>query len=641
MFTHALKRSTWSQIGWNYLAGSIGETDFDHFFSINGGNVSNNLMDYLLAVCFEAVFPRITLANTPDPVPYTTAFLANTAAAPTPDGVITAGEPLYFYLSDGSSGLPAGTVFVGSLSSLTGAAGLGLPADRVAPFISYSPRHRVGWGHYALIAAIEQAAFSIDFADYEVLSRHAIFNALQFRTREDVYPVSVEEATSFDAILLPANVGMGDEAILGSVNEDERYKAVTLPFSFTTSALADRGENGKHKSAFPVLLACRNSMGIRVNLIDDLRRLLVLEEEVLPDYSIAPVTFVATAAELAIDPTTGAATSSPFITNGTDLFGVQSGGFILFAPTAAYATTGNFTVVTDGTAVTYGPTSPFTIGMLGAQFLEQTGEYLPITRPSPDSICNPFSMPVNYADWIVDPEAALRLNIRIRALGASVTQYERGMMKSDCRSKKYLYERYWYEENIGIVPGATSTLYLNAIPGAFKYAYTFAQNELSRLQGQFFNYTNDTDYSVLIDEDLGRLKYNFQGRDSLAFITSRIRGEPDESHPALFYRYVDNPLFAQRAPRDRGLHIAPRYANWINSIYPDGSINPQAINDVSVSVRTTPSGLVSTEVSPFFNLPNTYAYNVMCIGVSWQIALFELYDNCDKCARHEKCEKHH
>lgn len=138
------------------------------------------------------------------------------------------------------------------------------------------------------------------------------------------------------------------------------------------------------------------------------------------------------------------------------------------------------------------------------------------------------------------------------------------------------------------------------------------------------------------------LEYTYPGRDSITFITSRTRGEIDEAHPSLFYRYVDNPLFAQRAPRVQGTHIAPRFANSINAIYPDGSINAQAIGDVSVSARTTPSGLVDVDVSPFFNTPNTFAYNVMTIGVSWDIALFELFDNsCEKCSHGEKCDKHH
>jgi len=47
----------------------------------------------------------------------------------------------------------------------------------------------------------------IDGVEYEELSRYALYNALQYRMREDVYPVAGFDATSLDAVLLPAGVG--------------------------------------------------------------------------------------------------------------------------------------------------------------------------------------------------------------------------------------------------------------------------------------------------------------------------------------------------------------------------------------------------------------------------------------------------
>lgn len=633
MFTHALKRSTWGQISWMHLGSASGERIEEQLFNINGfASNSLNSMDYLLAIAVEAIFPKVTLVNTPAPIPFTIAFFPATGedavTDPTPDQIVDAGVSLYYYLSDGTAGLPAMQVFVGTLNALTSprtSGGLGVPRADVRPFASYSPRHRVGWGHHAVLAAVESATFMIDGVEYEELSKHAIYNALQFRMREDVYPVAGYEATSLDAVLLPAGIGNGTRVVLGD-SEDDRYRAFVLPHSFTTSAFVDRGENGKHKSAFPVLLACKNMIQEKITLIDDLRKLLVLEEEVLPEYCELPVTFVATPRELAVDDT-GVATNNVFITEGVQVFEILAEGFVASTVdtvpdlTGPFTTAGNFVVVTDGRSITYGPNAPFRIENLGCVFLECTGEYLPITRPTDYACENPFSREFDYAAWIV--EENLSLSIRLKALGAVVTQLERGMMKSDCRGKKWMYERYSYFEQSNVRPGDRFNVSIDETPGQTKYAYTFAQNELSRLQGHHFNYTNDTDYKIIVEEDLCKPKWCFDGKDSLERISTRIQGYRDEDHPSKFYRYVDNPLFAQRAPREVGLHIVPRYANWINSIYPDGSIN-SGWSVATVSGKTAPSGLVDLEVSDLYCKCNTYAYNVQVIVVAWNIALFEL-----------------
>lgn len=629
MFTHALKRSTWGQIFWSHLGGIAGERIEEQLFSINGlGSNSLNSMDYLLALAVEAVFPRVTLVNTPAPIPFTISFLSDDIIDPSVDDIVEAGQSLYYYLSDGTAGLPALQVFVGTLAALTnsrGSGGLGIPRADVRPFASYSPRHRVGWGDHAVLAAIESATFLIDGVEYEELSKHAIYNALQFRMREDVYPVAGHEATSLDAVLLPAGIGAGSRVVLGD-SEDERYRAFILPHSFTTSALADRGENGKHKSAFPILLACKNLIQERLTLVDDVRTLLVLEEEVLPDYCNLPVTFVATPTELAVD-ADGNPTNNVFITDGVQVFEVLAEGFVpgtvdgLEDLVGPFTTAGNFVVRLDGRNITFGPGAPFRIENLGCVHLECTGEYLPVTRPTDYACENPFSREFDYAAWIV--EENLGISVRLKALGALVTDLERGMMKADCRGKKWMYERYSYFDSNGTRPGDRFSVCIDETPGQTKYAYTFAQNELSRLQGHHFNYTNDTDYKIIIDEDLARPKWVFDGKDSLERISTRIQGYRDEDHPAKFYRYVDNPIFSQRAPREVGLHIVPRYANWINSIYPDGSIN-SGWSQATVSGKTNPSGLVDLEVSDLYCKCNTYAYNVQVIVVAWNIAIFEL-----------------
>jgi len=627
MFAHAMKKSTWSQIFWQHIGSSPGERDGELLFGINGlGSSSINSMDYLLALCIEAIFPKVTLVNTATPIPFTTAFLDVTTTDV--ETIQDAGEPLYFYLSDGTAGLAAMQVFVGTLAALTNTratGGLEVPRSDVRPFASFTPRHRVGWGHHALLAAIESVSFCIDGVDYEELSKHALYNALQYRMREDVYPVAGEEATSLKAVMLPAGVGNSPAVILGNCKEDQ-YRAFTIPHSFTTSALTDRGENGKHKSAFPVLLACKNLIQERITLIDDLRRLLILEEEVLPDYNNLPITFVATPDELDVNDA-GVPTNNVFFTNGVQIFEIIGTGLTPLTPgvfTGPYITQGDFIMVIDGRQITFSNASPFRISNFGVRHLECTGEYMAITRPTDYSCDNPFSRSFDYKAWIV--EECLTLSISMKALAAVVTDLERGMMKSDCRGKQWLYERYNYFDCSGVRPGDRSAIDIDKTAGQTKYAYTFAQNELSRLQGHYFNYTNDTDYQIIIDEDFGRPKWMFQGSDSLERIQTRIQGYRDEDHPTNFYRFVDNPLFAQRAPKEVGLHIAPRYANWINCIYPDGSINGNW-SGAQVIVKTSPSGHVELEVSEHYRKCNTYAYNVIIIVIAWNVAVFELY-NC-------------
>lgn len=625
MYTHALKRSTWAQLTWNHLQYVCGERDGEVYFNINGlGAPSLNSMDYLLAVALEATFPKVTLVNTPAPVQFVALYQNVESSAPDAQEILDANdnENLYYYVSDGSiNGLPSGQLYVGSYDALTNTVqngGLAIPANAVAPLRSYSPRHKVGWGQNALLAAIESVAWMIDGVEYEELSRHALYNAIQYRMREDVYPVAGEEATSLPALEVSAALGTESPVVIGG-SDDERYKGFFLPHSFTTSGLTDRGENGKFKSAFPVLLACKNLIQERITLIDDLRKILILEEECLDNVAAKQVIFVATPQELGVVQTEEP-TNTLYFTDGVNVWSIAPGQF---SPLVEGELQGPWVV--GSSAFTWSKngvptTNVFLVSNMGAKYVACTGVYYPITRPNDYSCDNPYARDVDYSDWIV--EEKLTLNVRARALGAIVTDLERGMMKADCRGKRWLYERYSYFEKFNVRPGDKVCVTIDETPGQTKYVYTFAQNENSRLQGQFFNYTNDTDFLVIAD-GCNHTSWCFEGKDSLERIGTRIQGFRDEDHPSKFYRYIDNPLFAQRAPRQEGLHIAPRYANWINAIYPDGSINGNWSNAV-VCVKTTPSGLDQNPCSSNFGKCNTYSYNVVCIVVAWNIVLFEL-----------------
>jgi hypothetical protein len=184
-------------------------------------------------------------------------------------------------------------------------------------------------------------------------------------------------------------------------------------------------------------------------------------------------------------------------------------------------------------------------------------------------------------------------------------------------------------------------LCLDAIPGALKYAYLSAQNATAKRQGQYFNYTNDTLGEIIIDTDIVKPKFVFQGRDSVEHVNTKIYGQKDFCGRSGFLRYVDNPLFGQRAPRETGLHIVPRYGNFINAIYPDGNTSA-LLRDNKIHVKTARSGHELLEVSPLFNRANTFSYNVRAIAVSTNLVAFGigLRGRCNKCERRKcKCDR--
>lgn len=637
MFTFALKKSTWSQIAWHHLTSCQGDKSTVSLFPINGTAIGVNKMDYLLALAATVTMPQVTLCNTPSPDPFTMAFISTDVTEVDSETVIESGEPMYFYLSDGTLGLPSAQIFIGTFVALTSNVengGLGIPADRVLPFISYAPRHRVGWGDHAALAAIRHAAFLIDGEDNNIkLDHHAIYNAMETRMRQDIYPVAGFEATSMKANMVPAGVGLGCHSTLGDC--DDLQKAFILPFSFTTSALADRGENGKHKSAFPVLYACTNNLALKLKVIDDIRKLLILEEEVLMSFADQPITFVATPQELNLDD--GVPTMNVFFTNGCQIWQVPA-TFGATTPTPSFlpsdpsnlseyfSTSGTFQVISNGRAVTYTPASPFHVSNFGVLYLEQSGEYLPITRRDKRCTSNTtLCRDIDYGHWI--KESKLSPIVGAKALTALVTDLERGMMKSDCRSKKWMYERYYYFKQYQVSPGDNPCIRFDTVPGQVKYAFTFAQNDTARLQGHYFNYTNNTDTEIILDDELNRPKWVFNGGDSIEKVSNRVQGSTEGSFTSAFLRYVDNPLMEQRAPRRRGIHITPRYNNFINAIYPDGSAKPY-FTDPTVTVKTSPSCCFSCPTSQWHGKSNTCSYNVYIIVVAIGFLTFTVVDRC-------------
>lgn len=618
MYSHAFKKSSWANITWFNLlcrecTGDKGGREF--VFDINGLQAqSMNTMDYLCALGLEVTFPKVTLTNTASPVPYYVYFSSNTTEDV--ETIIEQGQSLFWYLSDGTSGLPPGQLIIGTEAFLTGntqLGGLGLQAECVHPLINYSHRHRVAWGHHAILAAIKEIAFEVGGVPYERKSHHAILSDYQNRMRNGIYSVAGLEATSLDAHYEYAGIGKECERVLFEC-ETDRSRALILPHSFTISAFADRGENGKWKSAYPVLLSCVIPLQERVTLLNDLRRILVLEEEQLPYYGDSPVIFGALPSEITVDTVP---TLNMHISNGCKVWTVPVGGFVLQSGTfSGYMTTGTYTV----NGITYTSNVPFKLACLGANHLECTGCFYPLTRPH-DCHRSSFAKEIDYGCWI--KEKCLEPRLHMKAFGAMVTQLERGMTKKDCRNKTYLYER--YVDFCDYVDAGCKFQQQDmwSVPGQTKWAYTLAQNVNSYLQGHFFNYTNSTHYDVITDKDLCLRRFIFCGKNSIGCIGTTIQNFRDENHTSTFMRYVSGPLFSQRAPLDHGYNIAPIYANWINSIYPDGSINAD-FTIPYLNIFTESSARLDFKLHEYHGKCDTERYNIIVIFVAWNALLFEL-----------------
>lgn len=647
MYARELKRSTWSQLEWICLQAASGECDNEIYFDINGMRSNMNAMDYLLAISMEVTFPQITLENTKAPCCYKYAYVEslgeNNSSYMLMNGILN--KQMYFYASDGRCGLPDKTVYVGSSDAL-GQLGVYCHAK---PLAQLSERHKVSWGHHAALAAVEGVSFMIDGVEYEDLSNHAIYNAQEQRFREDIYPIAGIEATSLPCYEITANQDTQSKAILGS-DCDDLYRAFVAPFSFTTSAMTDRGENGKFKSAFPIMLCCKNNVQIKAKTINDIRNALVLQREVLRSYHDYGIKFVATASELGNITTPPTQCNDCGTCNECELRSVDvspnlyfsCGGVVYKIYNCNFSNTkvcGNNTLYLTGSSLKFSLDneeakliSDPKVGALCLGNIDSACRWETVTRPC-DSDHKHDS--IQWNDWICGSNH--KVAVKARALGAIVTMLERGMMKADCRGKKLLYEKYDYFDSCDVKPGTTAKFQLNEIPGAFKYAYTFAQNKTSSQQGQHFNYTNDTDYSQWKDNYNHNFSYVFEGKSAISEIGSRIQGYRDVDAKSTFYRCVDGPLCSQRAPRRRGLFVTPRYCNWMNAIYPDGSVNPQAINSITLAVKTAKSGVSDhrlkymkdcdscvVEHGSLDSRPNTFEYNVQCIAVSWNLAIFDL-----------------
>jgi len=634
MYAYDIKASTWSQVEWKDVCGSNDGNCYT--FALSGREYGIlKPFDYLLAVGLEGIFPQVTLTNTAAPVPYTITY---------PGG--NSSSNLYYYLSDGTLGLAAGTLYIGTYGALVSLTGSSMTAN-IQQFVSYQPRNMVSWSQYALLAAIDEIKFKVNGIDFTRFDRNALFAALQFRMREDVFPIAGEDATSFRAVQAIAAVGANAKnTVLGGCEEDARYKAFTIPFSFTTSALADRGQNGKHLSAFPLLLCCNSSVCIEVKTTNDLRKLLVLQQEVLTNNGSTPVVIVSPSS-----------VSSPItISNGSNTYTIPSTIFSQFGTTGLYTSSGSVTLgVTPITTVTTAGSSgsstvnttysSLTLSNLGATYLAQTGVYLPVCRYGDNnSLCTQF----DYSPWITTDISDLKVCLRAKVFGSVVTDLERGMSKVDCRNRRYLYEDYVYSCEKQVTPGREVCIRIERTPGQFKYAYTFAENETSKHQGQYFNYTNSTEFVVAADINLLGTKFIFEGESAIRYFDVKIQGYEDVRGRSKFFKYIDNALFAQRCPRVNGIYIIPRYSNFINSIYPDGSINMDNVCDLKVNIHTQSSAFYSSSGSCFPVLPiqtgrgscscsspvmacgcnttnpNTYLYKVHVVSVITRIAEFEL-----------------
>lgn len=620
LYTRKIQPATWCQIAWTNIPGEC-EGRGGFYFPINGPNKAWNRMDYLLAFALRTIFPIVKVAPTKAPKRFKFSFATILSGCACEDFVNENCEnQLYYHVSDGLCGHPDDTLYIGSAEALN-VAGL-TPIHELKELFS---RHKVSWGKNAVLGNIERVGFNVDVQTYENKTRHAIYNDLQYRMREDVFPKGGEWATSLPACEVEA---CHDKAVELLPCEDDRRRTFINPFSFTTSAFADRGENGKFKTAFPVMMACTNNVGVQVNTICDPRDLLVLREEILKDFGCSKLRFVALAdsTELNVNGQQVPQNSLTF-SNGCNFWNIPADQFLPGVGTSpsVYMTAATLTF-------THGSCGNVTkqdvrVGDLKLGNIATTCRFRTLTRQGKGDCANRCVDKICWDDWICNEKLCIGLEGRV--LGASCTDYERGMMKADVRTKKWLFEKYSYlPGSCDVCPGACVTFDLDNISGQYKFSYVVCENVDSLLQGQNFNYTNDTDFCAVKDQYSGNFLYRFDGKNALRAFSVKMQDEEDTCSEVEDWITSDTVLFAQRLPRETCALIAPRYSDFINCIQPGGSVNMQAIGKSTITVDTARSGEYAEFGRPDYGCKNTFGYNIQPIAVSWNLVIFKLQRQC-------------
>lgn len=619
IFARALKKATWCQTAYYCLRATAGECDKTVYFPINGLATGPNRMDYLMYVALTVRMPQIKLCNTRVPQYFRHYYGCLEKNQTCADFCTTyCDNQLHCYVSDGCSGLPNGHVYIGSPEALDK---LGVHPEHRRCLATYYPRRKVSWGKNCIAALFDEISFDINGERFEPLCRTALYNALQHRMREDVFPIAGDYATSIscnERIALHENSDNRYEYLC--CNEDERTRSFIVPFSFSTSAFADRGENGKFKSAFPVMMCCSSEVGVTACMIDDIRRLLVLQEEILDDYCNHRVRFVSTGDELGCN-NGGKPSNSLTFSNGNSFWSVNPDQFSRYDCESDVWMSGCDLTFAYGNQ-DYCKQSDVCMRHLNIGHIGSRDCWRALTKPANCRIDGVTFDDICWDKWIQCED--LCPVVSAKAFGAICTDLERGQMRADFRTKKWLYERYTYIPGAGCcVPGSELQFDLCPVPGAFKYAYSYGRNVISELQGHFFNFTNDSDFFCHRDDYNCFSTYRFCGKNAICRVCTRIAGERDSDLTSGFIQTVDQAAFSQRCPREQVALIAPRYSDFINSIQPGGSINCQMINTVNVTLRTSTPGEISDRRRRDFGFCNTFGYEVGMIAVSWEIGLFE------------------
>lgn len=577
LFTYELHPVSWAQTAWYDLREEQGPYRNAVYYPINGPITGVDNMHYLMAFSTTLTFPEVKLKPTNTDV-YNYGRATTTV---TPPADI---EDIY-YVSIWNSDYKSYKLYIGIKNTLEGYINAIYATDTPSKnyytnlISKFNPRKnlrkRISWSKNAVVAAHTSSAFVIDGDRFIILDKDAIYNALQYKYREDVFNKTFSHSTN-----LPVEYVISDDDELTLLPDlHNRSRSIIHPFSFTNSIFSDRGEEGKFKSAYPVLMGCKRSIGVNVDYIDDVKELLILEEEQL--YSMPEIYYIIPKAY------TGGII---LYENSTKFYTILSTSFSIDTVAAEYKVSTNLSSIRDDWG--YFDTDKWEI----------------VKRPSKYNEDGDQSF--KWSDWLENTD--LKLVSRARAFGAVTNNFELGQMKADFRTRKWLFEKYSYPDTfVNIKPGDAVKFDLSGVSGQFKFAYVMVQNYSSELDGHHFNYTNDK--TVLVKEDpyTGEKFYSTMGLNGIESLRNTLHDEEENNYEVDFVQSVQNAMFAQRLPKEECAVIYPCYSDFINSIMPGGSVNMQAIGNSNLNVKTTKALSI-----------NTTAYMVKCIPVSWNIGIF-------------------
>lgn len=500
---------TWNGVGWKKIDSEDKTCDRNKKgrdtlkYRINSGCGDVNV-ERLLRLVYELNFSNIDLVNTAVPVPVTVTYETTTEGEPPVTTTTTSN--LYYYRSDGTGGLINNVLYISDLATLsTFLEGQDIVGE-VEELVSYTPRHQVMWTPFAGIAALNRAKIEYRTCSGECVEEELDRNLQLFemaaRTKPGHRDSMLYKASSLNLGRVRAAIGNDKPSMLGSPSLSDRVTYTDLMFSFADS----NQENTRFKRSSADI--GKHHTHLTLDFVNDLRELLIFEEEQMNDVSGLQFQFIVPSA-----------TPSSITVNGVDV------------------------------TVTVPPSNPPLASMseLNVKYIQSTDEFFAIDKTD-----------VDYSAWIA--QSQLKPVVDLIAQVGIFSGSESVKYGQDSVSVNHLY-RHMYRNHIRKAkPATTDTLDFDSMDGLLQYGWVAARNENSRRQGFFFNFTNDTSY-VYHRSDDGIDHVDFTGNTAISELRVKVNDIETVDEHSKFFETI-TPLPANSSPI-KGVLMAPVYSLFI------------------------------------------------------------------------------